>query len=157
MKRVIVLILSITLFILPSGVSSAKSSAADCKPIQQVFDNVKLDEGVCKVTIERDGLSVSYKGHKMSPEMMELEFSANFQKVGLQTVVMGEFALLQGEVSPVVDALRKGGFDVSAIHNHWMHEDPRIMYLHFQGTGDAKKLAQTVKYAISRAQSIKRN
>jgi hypothetical protein len=159
MKRILFLMISVLFFILPPNFSSANanSPAADCKPVQQVFNKVSNDNGVCKVEVVRKELSVSYKGDKMSPEMMELAFSANFEKVGLQTVVMGEFALRQEEVNTVIDALRQGGLNVSALHNHMLFEDPRILFIHFQGKGDPVKLAQAVKYAITMAQAVKTN
>lgn len=73
---------------------------------------------------------------------------ANFEKVGNQTIVMGEFALLEDEVNPVISELRKGKIEVSTLHNHMLGENPRIHYVHFQGTGKLDQLAQTVETAI---------
>ncbi|WJH33684.1 DUF1259 domain-containing protein [Paenibacillus sp. CC-CFT747] len=88
------------------------------------------------------------EGVPVSPELIELGFEANFEKKDSQTVVTGEFALLGEEVNPVVDALRKGGIEITAIHNHLIGEQPRILYLHFQGIGDRMALAKTVRLAI---------
>ncbi|MFC7439591.1 DUF1259 domain-containing protein [Laceyella putida] len=65
----------------------------------------------------------------------------------------GEFSLLEREVTPVLDMFRKGNIEISAIHNHWINEKPRIIYLHFQGIGNMKNLAQTVKAAIQATKS----
>lgn len=121
---------------------------ADCKDIEQILGTrVELEQGVCKASIPRN-FPVTYKGIKLSPETMELEFVANFEPVNGKTVVTGEFSLLQDEITPVLDTLRKGNLEITAIHNHWLHENPRLIYLHFQGIGTAKNLARTVKAAI---------
>ena len=50
-------------------------------------------------------------------------------------VVDGDFAMLEGELQPVLRALRAAHIDVVAIHTHMTHEEPRIMFLHFWGKG----------------------
>ncbi|WP_373233356.1 DUF1259 domain-containing protein [Cohnella sp.] len=100
--------------------------------------------------IVRENLEVTYMGNKLSPEMMELVFIATFERVDKHTAVMGELALLDEEVNPVIDGLRQGGLDVSALHNHMIGEKPRILYVHFQGMGDVSQLAQTIKGAIEK-------
>jgi len=98
-------------------------------------------------------IPITYKGIKLSPETMELEFIATFEQTNGKTVVMGEFSLLESEVTPVLDTFRKGNIEISAIHNHWIHEKPRIIYLHFQGIGNMRDLARTVKAAIQATKS----
>jgi hypothetical protein len=125
-----------------------------CKVLEQIFGtNAKAEKGVCKVEIPRN-IPITFRGIKLSPETMELEFIATFEQITHgKTVVTGEFSLLESEVTPVLDTLRKGNLEISAIHNHWIYEKPRIIYLHFQGVGDMKNLAQTVKAAIQATQS----
>lgn len=127
------------------------NQTSDCKPLKRIFGNhVKAENTVCRLEIERKNLNVSHMGMKQSPEMMELSLMANFENVDNRTAIMGEFALLEQEVNSVIDALRKGGIEVSALHNHMMGENPRILYLHFQGMGDVVHLAETVKFAINK-------
>jgi len=144
------LVLGLFIFIsLPVSDVSAKQNT-DCRVLEQIFKTkVNKTEGVCKVRIPRKNLEVTYMGNKVSPEMVDLAFELSFKKVENQTLVMGEMALLQSEVNSVVDGLRKGGLDVSAIHNHWLNEKPRIIYLHFQGKGDMVKQANTLINAIA--------
>lgn len=148
--KTLALILGLFIFFtFPVSDVSAKQNT-DCKNLQQIFKTkVEEADGVCKVRIPRKNLEVTYMGNKVSPEMVDLAFELSFKKVENQTLVMGEMALLQKEVNPVVDELRKGGIDVSAIHNHWLYEKPRIIYLHFQGTGDMVKQANTLINAIA--------
>ena len=55
-----------------------------------------------------------------------------------KAVVDGDFATLESELQPVLKALRGGGIDVVAIHNHMTDENPRIVFLHYWGVGPTK-------------------
>jgi len=56
---------------------------------------------------------------------------------------------LKNEVAPVIKALIKNGIEVVALHNHLIHEQPRIFFLHFWGVDSAKKIAAGLKEALS--------
>ena len=58
------------------------------------------------------------------------------------------------ELQTVLKALRKGGIDVVAIHNHMTHEEPRIVFLHYWGTGPAPRLAQVLRSALEAQASM---
>ncbi|WP_251030305.1 DUF1259 domain-containing protein [Bacillus sp. ISL-35] len=124
----------------------------DCEKLKNVFNtDVESVNGVCKVEIIREHIKqATFMGKKLSMEMMELAFHFSFEKVDGQTAVMGELALLQDEVNPVLEELAKGKLEVSALHNHMLFEKPRIMYLHFQGIGDMEQQAETIKAAIEK-------
>ena len=63
-------------------------------------------------------------------------------------VMMGDLVLLQDEVNPVMSALLENGIDVTALHNHFFWEEPRIFYMHLHGYGKAMDLAHRVKPAL---------
>lgn len=155
MKKLLIIIGVFVSFILPPEETSAKQSP-DCKVLEQIFKvKVKEADGVCKVDIMRKNLEVAHLGNKVSPELIELAFGFNFEKTDGQTALIGEMALLQEEVNPVIYALRKGGLEVTALHNHLMHEHPRIMYLHVQGKGDMIKQANTLINAMAATKELK--
>lgn len=56
--------------------------------------------------------------------------------------MMGDLVLLQSEVGPAIEKLQAGGFEIMAIHNHLIDENPRVMYLHYMGEGDPAQLAK---------------
>jgi hypothetical protein len=56
--------------------------------------------------------------------------------------------LLQEEVNPVMSALLDNGFDVTALHNHFFWDEPRIFFMHVHGHGAATELARKLKPAI---------
>lgn len=145
------LILFFTIFlaaIIPGSVFADVQN--DCQDLQKIFHtSVESEEGVCAVEMVRKDLKVTHMGKNLSPRTMELVFHFAFERTGNQSAVMGELALLEEEVNPVLEALREGGLVVSALHNHMIHEQPRIMYVHFQGLGDMNQQAKAIKTAIN--------
>src|SRR5215211_6483865 len=65
-----------------------------------------------------------------------------------QAFVDGDFATFEGELQPVLKALRANDINVVAIHNHMEGENPRVIFLHYWGVGPAGKLAHGVKAAL---------
>jgi Domain of Unknown Function (DUF1259) len=63
-------------------------------------------------------------------------------------VMMGDLVLLQEEVNPVMSALLENGVEVTALHNHFFWEEPRIFFMHIHGHGKALDLAKRVKPAL---------
>jgi hypothetical protein len=74
---------------------------------------------------------------------------AAFKPVGDQAMVMGDLVLLDQEVPAVMAGLFRGGLEVTAVHNHLNEVSPHVMYLHYEGHGDAVKLATALRQALS--------
>ncbi|WP_274366069.1 DUF1259 domain-containing protein [Paenibacillus thermotolerans] len=147
MKVIFAGLLCLTFLISPQWAAAAEGT--DCNTIEKIFQaGVNRSDGVCKAEIVRKNLNVTLMGLKLSPEMMGLTFTAVFEQTGKNTAVVGEFALLEEEVNPVIRALQAGGLKVSALHNHMIEETPRILYVHFEGIGNLGQLAVAVKTAI---------
>ncbi len=146
--------LTLTMLLLAFGIPSSiqAQTEIDCKMLEPIFgkDAVQAKSGICTIEILRDELNLTHMGKKMSAESMDVAFHASFEKVDTGTAVMGELALLEDEVNPVIDELRKGGLEISALHNHMLYERPRIMFVHYQGIGDMKEQANAIKSAIEK-------
>jgi hypothetical protein len=85
------------------------------------------------------------------PPSMGLATAINFQPTGAgRAVTTGDFVLRAEEVIPVMKALRAGGIDVTALHNHLADEEPRLYFMHYWGNGDAAALARTLRSALDR-------
>jgi hypothetical protein len=67
---------------------------------------------------------------------------------GGHQVLMGDLVLLQDEVNPVMSALLDNGLEVTALHNHFFWDEPRMFYMHVHGHGPAAELAKKLKPAI---------
>jgi len=79
---------------------------------------------------------------------MGLNTWAAFVGTNENAAIAGDVAMLAGEVTPVLKALRQNGLDVVAIHQHMTDTQPTIYFLHYWGTGPADKLARGFKAAL---------
>jgi hypothetical protein len=100
-------------------------------------------EGVFKVSMPRSDLSVSSGGVKITPPM-GLTCWAAFKRMADHTMVMGDQVVLEDQVNPVMSAALDNGLEVTALHNHFAGESPRVMFMHIGGMGDQDKLATAV-------------
>ncbi len=99
---------------------------------------------VYKITIGRDDLKLTEMGAPINARM-GLNTWAAFVGTNENAAIAGDVAMLAGEVTPVLKALRQNGLDVVAIHQHMTDTQPTIYFLHYWGTGPADKLAQWVQ------------
>lgn len=84
------------------------------------------------------------------PPSMGLATVINIQPTsGGKAVATGDFVLTGPEVPPVLNALRRNGIDVTALHNHLSQEEPRLFFLHFWGNAEAGQLATGLKQALN--------
>lgn len=125
--------------------------------VQNTLDTQRLDNilgskgemarGVYKHTIGRP--DVDLKDHNAAvSSFLGFNTWAAWQGTPDRAAVAGDFAMLENEVGPVIKALIENGIEVVAVHNHMVHEEPRIFFLHYWGVGPAEKLAQGLKAAL---------
>jgi hypothetical protein len=105
----------------------------------------KLDEkaGVFKVSAPRSDLKVTSAGVHITPPMGLTSWAA-FTRAGTHVAVMGDIVLTEDQVNPVMSAALDGGLEVTALHNHFFWDSPKIMFMHIGGMGDEEKLATGV-------------
>src|SRR5947207_6339487 len=105
----------------------------------------KLDEkaGVFKVSAPRADLKVMSGGVHITPPMGLTSWAA-FTRAGNHTAVMGDIVLTEDQVNPVMSAALDGGLEVTALHNHFFWDNPKIMFMHIGGMGEEEKLATGV-------------
>jgi hypothetical protein len=106
-------------------------------------------EAVFKVSAPRTDLSVAVAGVRMNPALGLTSWAA-FHKVGTQTMVMGDMVLLEDQVSPVMDSALQNGLEVTALHNHFLWDTPRVMFMHIGGMGSEVGLSEAVGKVLSR-------
>lgn len=82
------------------------------------------------------------------PPIMGTAISINFQKVGENAIITGDFVLLANEVQPVEEDLTHAGIIVTALHTHMIKEQPKLYFMHFWANDDPVKLASGLKAAI---------
>jgi hypothetical protein len=102
---------------------------------------------VFKITIGRSDMPIKEMGASINARM-GLNTWAAFYGSDADAVVAGDVAMKEGEVTPVLKALRSNGIDVVALHHHMTTTQPTIYFLHYWGKGSAQKLASGVKAAL---------
>ena len=135
----------------PEQANNAPQAApADWKAVEQALGKAgSMQPGdVYKVSLPRSDLKVTAGGVQLKPALALGSWVA-FKKAGDRTRVMGDLVLTEDEVTPVMTKLQEGGVEVTALHNHVLHESPRVMYMHIHGMGDAVKIAKAIHDALA--------
>lgn len=119
------------------------------KAIDQIIGRSgELKGDVYKIGLPRTDLKVTADGEQIKPGLALGSWMA-FKRTGDHAMVMGDLVLLESEITPVLSKLEDSGIEISAIHNHVLNEQPRVMYMHYMGHGDEEKLARAMKGALA--------
>src|SRR5256712_1396034 len=103
---------------------------------------------VLKVNIPRNDLTVTVANVKTPTPFGFGGWVAMTKGTGGMDVMMGDLVLTQDEVNPVMSALLDNGIDVTALHNHFLWDEPRMFYMHVHAHGKPADLARKVKPAL---------
>ncbi len=118
------------------------------KVLQDLGRKGDYADGVLKVGIPRNDLTVTVAGVSTPTSFGFGGWVAFTRGDGGMDVMMGDLVLLQDEVNPVMSALLENGLEVTALHNHFFWEEPRVFYMHVHGHGNGDDLARKVKPAM---------
>jgi len=113
------------------------------------------DETVAKLTFPRNEVSVTVDNKSMHP-FMGLTSWVSFQKgmnVGVEAMIMGDLCLFEDEVNSSMSIALENSIDVTALHNNFFFDDPKVYFMHIGGEGELEKLASGV---LSILDSVKR-
>ena len=113
------------------------------------------NEGVFKVTASRTDLPVTVDGWKMPPFMGLTTWAAFIEGKQAEAMVAGDFVLFEDEVNPVMSAALDAGLSVTALHNHFFFDEPKVYFMHIGGEGTIEKLAGGVKSALAKQKEIR--
>lgn len=136
-----------------TGLTSAY--AADISEAEKVLGIAgQMQEGAVVFSFPRSDLKVTIDGEPV-PTALGFGSWTAWKAMGDEFMVMGDLVLLQREINPVISALAEANINVTAIHNHFIGEDPRIMYMHTGGTGMASTLAKGIRNALDKTATPK--
>jgi hypothetical protein len=128
--------------------SAAASGIVDSAALAKIIGHPGEQSGpVYKITIGRADIAVREHGAAINARM-GLNTWAAFAGSDADAMVAGDVAMLDHEVTPVLNALRANGLNIVAIHHHMTDVTPVVIFLHYYGTGPAAKLAQGVRAAL---------
>jgi hypothetical protein len=137
--------------------TTAASAELDTAKIDQLTGlkgKMNAAEGVYKVTFPRDDVKVSVAGWQMPP-FMGLGTWAAFQGTNDKAMMMGDTVLFEDEVNPVMSAALDNGLSVTALHNHFFFDEPKVYFMHISGEGGGEKLAGAVKKVYDTIKTIR--
>ena len=120
----------------------------DTRGLDQVLGvKGKANGGVYQFSIPR--AEKVTEGGMPAPATMGTGTGINFQPLGGgRAATTGDFVLTAKEVGPAMRALRAAGIDVTALHNHMLHDQPRLFFMHFWAQGDSLALARGLRVAL---------
>jgi hypothetical protein len=133
--------------------AAAQSGAPDWAAVDRELGRVgAIQPGdVMKYSFPRSDLHVNVGGVALKPALALGSWIA-FKRIGSgQAMAMGDLVLGEDEIAPVMRALQQGGVEQTAVHNHVLHESPRVTYMHVSAHGDAVKIAHAIRAALAQS------
>src|SRR5580765_2738548 len=128
------------------------AAALDTSRIEQLAGaKGKLDRtaNVFKVSSPRSDLALTVGGVKLTPPSGLTSWAA-FEPAGSEMMVMGDMVLTEDQVNPVMSVALDNRLEVTALHNHFLGESPRVMFMHIGGHGSLESLAGAVGKVLAR-------
>src|SRR5689334_9991512 len=146
------LIASLTGLSAPTRAADTQLDTAKIEQLTGAKGKMDEKEGAFKVSFPRSDLKVTAAGVRMTPPL-GLACWAAFKNVGDHTMVMGDQCLLEDQVNPVMSVALENGLEVTALHNHFANDTPKVMFMHIGGMGDADHLASAVGKVFAKIKS----
>src|SRR4030088_1475591 len=139
-------VLSLTSF---ASLARAQDMPAAYKQVLDALGKTgDFKDNVLKVNIPRNDLSITVANVKTPTPFGFGGWVAMTKGSGGMDVMMGDLVLTQDEVNPVMSALLDNGIEVTALHNHFLWDEPRMFYMHVHAHGKPADLARKVKPAL---------
>jgi len=121
----------------------------DWKPVETAMGRPgKMMGDVVRFGMPRKDLHVMVAGTAVKPGLALGSWAA-FKSTEKGAMVMGDLVLTEDEVEPVMQKLQEGGIAISALHNHLLGEQPRVLYMHIGSQGEPVKMAQAIHDALA--------
>jgi uncharacterized protein DUF1259 len=137
------------LILLFCGVASAQQMPSDYQQVLTALGKQgDFKDQVLKVNIPRNDVQVTVAGIATPTPFGFGGWIAMTKASDGNQVLMGDLVLLQEEVNPVMSALLNAGLEVTALHNHFFFDEPRMFYMHVHGHGSAADLSKRIKPAL---------
>ncbi len=112
-------------------------------------------EGVFKVSQPRNDVAVKVDEWRMPPFMGLTSWASFLAGKKADAMVMGDLVLFEDEVNAVMSAALENGLEVTALHNHFLHAEPQVYFMHIGGEGSVEKLAGGIRAALAKVKEIR--
>ena len=136
-------------FVIVTTLGYSQETPSDYQEVLKIVGKTgDYKSNVLKINIPRNDLHVKVAGYSLPTPFGFGGWFAMTKGDGGEEVVMGDLVLTQDEVNPVMSSLLEHGFEVTALHNHFFWEEPRVFFMHIHGHGKAGEVASQIKPAI---------
>src|SRR6266436_201844 len=149
---------AIALAIVTLASNAAQSKKLDTAQIDELTGlkgKLNEQENIYKVSSPRTDLKISVDKWEMPPFMGLTSWAAFMPGMKGEAMVMGDLVLMQDEVNPVLSAALDNGLQVTALHNHFFFDEPKVYFMHIGGEGDTEKLAKGVRAVLDTVKGIR--
>lgn len=141
--------------VLPAEITEAQKSAIDRGTGAK--GTYTAGEDVYRVAFPRSDVTVTVDGRALHPFQGVTSWAAFTPGAHSgQLMVMGDLALFEDEVNPVMSVALDNGLEVTALHNHFFYDSPPVRFMHIGGSGPAEKLAHAVGVALDKVKEIRK-
>jgi Domain of Unknown Function (DUF1259) len=152
-----------TFFLLAYGFTSASSPMADgialdvvaIQSITGLKGVLNQTKGTFKIAKPRDDVPVAVEQNRLVPFMGLTSWAAFMPHGKDNAMVMGDMVLFEDEVNLAMSAALKAGLEVTALHNHFFFDKPKVYFMHIGGEGSISKLAQGVRAIFDTEKDIR--
>lgn len=150
-----IILLASSLFL--ASITLAVASGLDAARIDELTGlkgKMNEKEGVYKVTFPRNDVKVAVDGWTMPP-FMGLGTWAAFTETKTGAMVMGDTVLFEDEVNSVMSTAMDGGLSVTALHNHFFFDHPKVFFMHIEGEGSVDAIGTAVRKVYDKIKEIR--
>src|SRR5882724_6993292 len=148
--------MALAIFRLPSNAAQSKQlDTAQIDELTGLKGKLNQQENVYKVSAPRTDLKISVDKWEMPPFMGLTSWAAFMPGMKGEAMVMGDLVLMQDEVNPVMSAAFDNGLQVTALHNHFFYDEPKVYFMHIGGEGSTEQLAKGVRAALDTVKQIR--
>ncbi len=145
-------VIAISVAIVANGTAGLDTAKLD--QITGLKGKLNEKQGVYKVTFPRNDVKVVVNGWTMPP-FMGLGTWAAFTESKAGAMVMGDTVLFEDEVNPVISAALDNGLNVTALHNHFFFDHPKVYFMHIEGEGTVDRLATAVRKLYDKIKEVR--
>jgi uncharacterized protein DUF1259 len=138
-----------------SGAFAGDLNTAQIDELTGLKGKMNEKEGVYKVTFPRNDVKVVVDGWTMPPFMGLGTWAAFTKGVHTEAMVMGDTVLFEDEVNAAMSSAIENGLNVTALHNHFFFDHPKVYFMHIEGEGAVDKLAGAVRKVYDAAKQIR--
>ena len=112
-------------------------------------------ENTFKVSKPRNDVAITVEQVHMAPFMGFTSWAAFAPGMKDSVMVMGDMVLFEDEVNPAMSVALDKGLEVTALHNHFFFDEPKVYFMHIGGEGPVDKLAEGVRAIFDKVKEIR--